>query len=367
MQEIGTARGSLYPFGKPQERSLNFVPLLARYGPLLRDEMLAGARDHAKRLLGEPKSSRSLEEAGTARGRYVTGGDAPDEKNRSLPEFLPPEADEVTEAAPPIERVERRAVPRTTSRAFDRSKGAALLVGSGILLSRLAGLIRQTMMARYLGADLAADAFNAAFRIPNMLQNLFGEGVLSASFIPRVRRPPRKRRRRRSDAPRRRRRRNAGAGRVDHRSARHSRRAVARRHHRQRLHGREARADRQADPNPLSWRGTSRLLGVVPRDPQQPPPILHVVHGAGDLEPGDGGHADLLPQGTYPGRAGDLPCVRLRVWQRAPVRGATSAGRQACARREAATDHCVPERPHGLQELRTGVRGKRRRPTQCVR
>ena len=39
-------------------------------------------------------------------------------------------------------------------------------------------------MARYLGAGLAADAFNAAFRIPNLLQNLFGEGVLSASFIP---------------------------------------------------------------------------------------------------------------------------------------------------------------------------------------
>ena len=106
------------------------------------------------------------------------------EKDRPLPEFLPPEADEVTEAAPPIERIERRAVPRTTSRAFDRPKGAALLVGMGILLSRLAGLIRQTMMARYLGVDLAADAFNAAFRIPNMLQNLFGEGVLSASFIP---------------------------------------------------------------------------------------------------------------------------------------------------------------------------------------
>jgi putative peptidoglycan lipid II flippase len=114
----------------------------------------------------------------------MTDEETPDEKNRSLPEFLPPESDEVTEAAPPVERVERRAVPRTTSRAFDRSKGAALLVGSGILLSRLAGLIRQTMMARYLGADLAADAFNAAFRIPNMLQNLFGEGVLSASFIP---------------------------------------------------------------------------------------------------------------------------------------------------------------------------------------
>jgi len=69
MQQIGTARGSLYPLGKPQERSLNFVPLLARYGPMLRDDMLAGARDHAARLLGDSKPARSLEEAGTARGR----------------------------------------------------------------------------------------------------------------------------------------------------------------------------------------------------------------------------------------------------------------------------------------------------------
>lgn len=111
----------------------------------------------------------------------MTEGEEIDPKIRPLPEFLAPEADEVTEAAPPIER---RATPRTASGAFDRSRGAAFLVGMGILLSRLAGLIRQTMMARYLGADLAADAFNAAFRIPNMLQNLFGEGVLSASFIP---------------------------------------------------------------------------------------------------------------------------------------------------------------------------------------
>jgi len=99
----------------------------------------------------------------------------------SIDKILPAEADEVAEAAPPIER---RATPRTTERAFERNKGAAVLVASGILLSRVAGLIRQTMMARYLGAGMAADAFNAAFRIPNLLQNLFGEGVLSASFIP---------------------------------------------------------------------------------------------------------------------------------------------------------------------------------------
>jgi len=111
----------------------------------------------------------------------VTESDDLAEEEHSLDKFLPAEADEVTEAAPPIER---RETPRTTDKAVDRSKGAAFLVGSGILLSRLAGLVRQTMMARYLGAGLAADAFNAAFRIPNLLQNLFGEGVLSASFIP---------------------------------------------------------------------------------------------------------------------------------------------------------------------------------------
>ncbi len=66
----------------------------------------------------------------------------------------------------------------------DRSRAAAVLVGSGILLSRFAGLIRQKVFAYYFSTSLAADAFNAAFRIPNMLQNLFGEGVLSASFIP---------------------------------------------------------------------------------------------------------------------------------------------------------------------------------------
>src|SRR5206468_5988213 len=48
------------------------------------------------------------------------------------------------------------------------------------------GLVRESLKARYLGASagIAADAFNAAVRIPNVLQNLFGEGVLSASFIP---------------------------------------------------------------------------------------------------------------------------------------------------------------------------------------
>jgi putative peptidoglycan lipid II flippase len=63
-------------------------------------------------------------------------------------------------------------------------KSSALLVAFGILLSRISGLIRERVFAHYLGNSEAAGAFKAALRIPNFLQNLFGEGVLSASFIP---------------------------------------------------------------------------------------------------------------------------------------------------------------------------------------
>lgn len=60
----------------------------------------------------------------------------------------------------------------------------AFLVGAGILISRIVGLIRQRVFAYYFGTSAAGDAFSAAFRIPNFLQNVFGEGALSASFIP---------------------------------------------------------------------------------------------------------------------------------------------------------------------------------------
>jgi putative peptidoglycan lipid II flippase len=60
----------------------------------------------------------------------------------------------------------------------------SVLVASGMFLSRIAGLIRDRVFAHYFGSSDAADVFRAAFRIPNLLQNLFGEGVLSAAFIP---------------------------------------------------------------------------------------------------------------------------------------------------------------------------------------
>ena len=69
-------------------------------------------------------------------------------------------------------------------RPTQRTGGYALLVASGIFLSRIAGLVRERAIAHYFGNSPALGAFRAAFRIPNFLQNLFGEGVLSAAFIP---------------------------------------------------------------------------------------------------------------------------------------------------------------------------------------
>jgi uncharacterized protein YllA (UPF0747 family) len=63
MQEIATARGSLFPFGTPQERILNFVPFLARYGPMLQTEMLSEARRHASALAGADRTGRSTQPA----------------------------------------------------------------------------------------------------------------------------------------------------------------------------------------------------------------------------------------------------------------------------------------------------------------
>lgn len=57
-------------------------------------------------------------------------------------------------------------------------------MAAGILLSRLVGLIRQRVIAHYLGTSGAADALTAALRVGNITQNLLGEGALSASFIP---------------------------------------------------------------------------------------------------------------------------------------------------------------------------------------
>lgn len=74
-------------------------------------------------------------------------------------------------------------IPSVPRRPASAARNSAL-VAAGILLSRITGLIRTAVIARFLGLSAVADAVQAAMRIPNLLQNLLGEGVLSASLIP---------------------------------------------------------------------------------------------------------------------------------------------------------------------------------------
>ncbi|MXW63867.1 MAG: murein biosynthesis integral membrane protein MurJ [Bacteroidetes bacterium SB0662_bin_6] len=61
---------------------------------------------------------------------------------------------------------------------------AAGVVGAGILTSRLMGFVRERVVAHFFGLGAHADVFQVAFRGPNLLQNLLGEGTISAAFIP---------------------------------------------------------------------------------------------------------------------------------------------------------------------------------------
>jgi putative peptidoglycan lipid II flippase len=58
------------------------------------------------------------------------------------------------------------------------------VVGAATMLSRVLGLVREQVMAALFGAGLATDAFNVAFRIPNLLRDLFAEGAMSSAFVP---------------------------------------------------------------------------------------------------------------------------------------------------------------------------------------
>ena len=58
------------------------------------------------------------------------------------------------------------------------------LVAAGTFLSRILGLLREQVSAYFFGAGIAMDAFNIAFRIPNLLRDLFAEGAMSSALIP---------------------------------------------------------------------------------------------------------------------------------------------------------------------------------------
>ncbi|HLL12840.1 MAG TPA: lipid II flippase MurJ, partial [Rubrivivax sp.] len=61
---------------------------------------------------------------------------------------------------------------------------AASTVSLLTLLSRVTGLVREQLVAVGFGASGATDAFNVAFRIPNLFRRLFAEGAFSQAFVP---------------------------------------------------------------------------------------------------------------------------------------------------------------------------------------
>jgi putative peptidoglycan lipid II flippase len=60
----------------------------------------------------------------------------------------------------------------------------AVWISAATLASRLLGLVRDQLFAALIGANAWSDAFVAAFRIPNLLRDLFAEGALSSAFVP---------------------------------------------------------------------------------------------------------------------------------------------------------------------------------------
>jgi putative peptidoglycan lipid II flippase len=67
---------------------------------------------------------------------------------------------------------------------FSRLTRAAGTVGAATFISRILGYVRDVLIAGYFGTGLFADAFIAAFRIPNLMRRLFGEGSLGIAFVP---------------------------------------------------------------------------------------------------------------------------------------------------------------------------------------
>lgn len=70
---------------------------------------------------------------------------------------------------------------REQSESVVRSAGVVTI---GVFISRVAGLVRESVMARLFGAGMSYDAFMLGFRIPNLTRDLFAEGALSSAFVP---------------------------------------------------------------------------------------------------------------------------------------------------------------------------------------
>ena len=92
----------------------------------------------------------------------------------------PAESEEVEELAEPVDPALAAAELAKPQQSVARSAG---IVSIAVMFSRVLGLVRETLFAKYFGAGFLYDAFIVGFRIPNLLRDLFAEGALSAAFV----------------------------------------------------------------------------------------------------------------------------------------------------------------------------------------
>ena len=76
------------------------------------------------------------------------------------------------------------AKPAAVGAASESVVRSAGVVSLAVFMSRITGLVRESVMARLFGAGLIYDAFMLGFRIPNLTRDLFAEGALSSAFVP---------------------------------------------------------------------------------------------------------------------------------------------------------------------------------------
>src|SRR4029079_5218172 len=88
----------------------------------------------------------------------------------------PPSSEQPEQLAEPVSAESSVSKPQSVARS-------AGIVSIAVMFSRVLGLVREQVFAHYFGAGFLNDAFQLAFRIPNVLRDLFAEGALSAAFV----------------------------------------------------------------------------------------------------------------------------------------------------------------------------------------
>jgi putative peptidoglycan lipid II flippase len=96
--------------------------------------------------------------------------------DETLPGEVPEEASDTVDGR-------QAAVESANPQARPSVARSAGIVSIAVMFSRLLGLVRETIFARFFGAGFLYDAFVVAFKVPNILRDLFAEGALSAAFV----------------------------------------------------------------------------------------------------------------------------------------------------------------------------------------